>query len=286
MAFVQSNVAYLWSTVVLPRLGCAYVWGGSFSGSDVSVGTDCTGAASAEVSALMRGPDMIWERQFWTGTFAGIGPGATGPFGGVEDTAQWVCVADPSQVPADYVMIIAVIQDPDAENAHMIVRVGGVDIEMGGQSNNYHTSNSDPTCASVMDTNEFNQFFYIPSPGIGGGGAPPPPVGGMTTYTVQPGDSFSSIATQLRVSLAALEGVNPQVPDFSLINPGEVINVPATMSVKLKSTGEPTYVGEVRVQAGAVATAVRDKRGGLVWEVHRVNRTKKLAHLDHWKPAR
>lgn len=173
-AIPASYYQYFWNTLVLPRLGNAthqpdaYVWGGSFSATDVNQGTDCSGAVSAELSALVRGPNMIYDRQFWTGSFAGANPGDTGPFADIDDTAGLICIAHPTDAPADYAMIIAVIQTgPDpalAANAHMICRVGGIDIEMGGQSDNYHDAQSDPTCASVLDTGEFNQWFYLPGP--------------------------------------------------------------------------------------------------------------------------
>lgn len=50
--------------------------------------------------------------------------------------------------------------------------------------------------------------------------------------------------------------------------------------------GRPTRAGEVRRQAGAVATAVKTE-DGLCWQVRRdrdglVRITKCLAHTDHW----
>jgi hypothetical protein len=187
-----SYYSYFWNNLVLPRLGNAthvadaYVWGGSFSPTDVNQGTDCSGAVSAELSALQNGSNMIYGRQFWTGTFAGITPGQVGPFAGINDTEGLVCIAHPTDAPADYAMIIAIIQtgpDPSlAADAHMICRVGGVDIEMGGQSDNYHSSQTDDTCASVMDTDEFNQFFFLPGPLVvdtGGVDLTQPPVPGL-----------------------------------------------------------------------------------------------------------
>lgn len=187
---VNANINYFWGTLVLPRLGNAthvadaYAWGGSFSATDVNQGTDCSGAVSAELSGLVRGSLMIYVRQFWTGTFSGVNPGDTGPFAGVQDTANLVCIAHPTDAPADAAMIIAIIQtgsDPAlADQAHMIcrvpdftkpgtdIKVTGIDIEMGGQSDNYHSSQTDHTCASVMDTGEFNQFLYLPGPTGGG----------------------------------------------------------------------------------------------------------------------
>lgn len=195
MTVSLANLTYLWNVLVLPRLGNAthvadaYAWDGSFSSTDINQGTDCSGADSAELSALMRGASMIYPRQFWTGTFAGVNPGDTGPIAGIGDTADLVCIAAPTDAPADAAMIIAIIQTgPDpalADQAHMIcrvpsltsvgtdIRVTGIDIEMGGQSNNYHSSQTDSTCASVMDTTEFDQFFYLPGP-IGGTDATSP----------------------------------------------------------------------------------------------------------------
>ena len=183
---VVASINYFWGTLVLPRLGNAhhiadsYAWGGSLSATDINQGTDCSGAVSAELSALVRGFGMIYARQFWTGTFAGVNPGDTGPIAGISDTADLVCIAAPTDAPADAAMIIAIIQtgpDPNlAADAHMIcrvpdftqpgtdIKVTGIDIEMGGQSNNYHSSQTDKTCASVMDTTEFNQFLFLPGP--------------------------------------------------------------------------------------------------------------------------
>jgi hypothetical protein len=186
MTIPLANLQYLWNVVVLPRLGNAthmadaYAWGASFSATNINQGTDCTGASSTELSALMRGTGCLYPRQFWTGSFAGVNPGDTGPIAGISDTTDLVCIAAPGDAPADAAMIIAVIQtgpDPNlADQAHMIVRVPslesvgtdirvtGIDIEMGGQSDNYHSSQTDNTCASVMDTNEFNQWFVLPGP--------------------------------------------------------------------------------------------------------------------------
>lgn len=174
-----ANVEFMWNSVVLPRLGVAkYVFGGSFS-SNPSDGTDCSGAVSAALGALVNGPSLTWARQFWTGTFAGAQPGQVGPFGGVPETAQLVCIAHPADAPPDAAMIIAVYQHPDPSQAHMICRVQGVDIEMGGNEflpsgieQDYHCNPPDPNCNSVMDTSTFNQWFYLPTIDPA---TPPPP---------------------------------------------------------------------------------------------------------------
>lgn len=175
-----SNVSYLWNNVVLPRLGVApYAWGGSFTPGSDTVGTDCSGAVSAELGALVNGPGMPWPRQFYTGTFAGVTPGQTGPFGGVPETAQLVCIASPGDAPADAAMIIAIRQEADPTDAHMICQVQGVTIEMGGNEIapdgdelDYHTNLTNPNCNSIFDTSEFNQWFYLP--GLDPATPPPP----------------------------------------------------------------------------------------------------------------
>lgn len=55
---------------------------------------------------------------------------------------------------------------------------------------------------------------------------PPAPPITVRTYQVQPGDSLSAIADKFGISLAALEAANPQIPDFNLIYPGQVITIP------------------------------------------------------------
>ncbi|BCP41416.1 hypothetical protein MINTMi27_15090 [Mycobacterium intracellulare] len=176
-----ANVEYMWNSVVIPRLGVAsYVFGGSFSANSPSTGTDCSGAVSAALGALVNGPSMVWPRQFWTGTFAGAQPGQVGPFGNVPETSQLVCIAKPTDAPPDAAMIIAVYQNSDPSQAHMICRVQGVDIEMGGNEflpngieQDYHCNPPDTNCNSVLDTSLFNQWFYLP--GLDPA-TPPPPV--------------------------------------------------------------------------------------------------------------
>jgi hypothetical protein len=56
----------------------------------------------------------------------------------------------------------------------------------------------------------------------------------------------------------------------------------------MKDDGSPDTYGEVRSQAGATATTVKDESGQLVWAVRRardghVFYTAKLAHATHWK---
>ena len=48
----------------------------------------------------------------------------------------------------------------------------------------------------------------------------------LVTVLVQPGDTLSGIAASHGVSLAAIEGANPQISDFNVIYPGESVHLP------------------------------------------------------------
>ena len=46
------------------------------------------------------------------------------------------------------------------------------------------------------------------------------------THTVVPGDSMWKIATKYEVGLSELKSENPQIKDYTLIYPGQKINIP------------------------------------------------------------
>ncbi len=54
----------------------------------------------------------------------------------------------------------------------------------------------------------------------------PPPVHAGGTYTVKEGDNLSTIAAHHGCTLAELEHVNPQIHNYDLIFPGQVIHLP------------------------------------------------------------
>ncbi len=146
-----ANVRFMWDTVINPRIGTDYNWGGSFDPGNDHIGTDCSGAVSAVIEALINGAGMRWERQFWTGTFAGITPGGIGPYG-------LICIATPDGAPADAAAIVAIRQGPTPESSHMMVQVGGINIEDGdglvvGEG------------AADIHDRQFNQWFYLPGSG-------------------------------------------------------------------------------------------------------------------------
>jgi len=195
MTVTLANVNYMWTQVIMPRVGNVYVFGGSLSPNAVRQGTDCSGACSEANEAVLYGPQMNWVRQFWTGTFAGANPGDHGPFGGVPSTADWVCTDSPGNIPPGTVMTFAVLQLSNPSQAHMVcccldpdnvTGFGGpgvyVGIESGGSftdGNGNSTLHIGPVSTGVNDP-EFNQWFYL-NQTISGSVVVSPP---------QPGDQY------------------------------------------------------------------------------------------------
>jgi hypothetical protein len=191
MTILQSSVDYMWGTVILPRVGDVYVYGGSLSPSSVNQGTDCSGACSEGDEAMEYGPQMNWTRQFYTGTFAGANPGDRGPFAGVGLTSDWQCISSPQAAPPGAAMIVAVLQLSNPEDAHMVCAIldnnnltgyGGpgvyVGIESGGSyvdANGNSTLHVGPIATSVSDP-MFNQWFCTGPVTDDQQPTPPPPL--------------------------------------------------------------------------------------------------------------
>lgn len=81
--------------------------------------------------------------------------------------------------------------------------------------------------------------------------APMPVPAQVVTYVVQPGDTLSGIAASHGFSLAAVEAANPQLPDFGLILPGQVINLPAGAPHTTHAPSSPVVSGGA-ISIGAV----------------------------------
>ena len=172
MTITTAQVNFMWQTVIIPRVGDVYVFGGSLSPGAVNQGTDCSGACSEAAEGIEYGPQMNWQRQFYTGTFAGANPGDRGPFGGCALTSDWTCIASPQAAPPGAALIAAVLQLANPEDAHMVCAVldpdnvtgygpGYVGIESGGSftdANGNSTLHIGPEATSVGDP-EFNQWF-------------------------------------------------------------------------------------------------------------------------------
>ena len=95
------------------------------------------------------------------------------------------------------------------------------------------------------------------------------------THTVVSGDSLWKIATKYEVGLSEIKSANPQIQNFDLIYPGQVINIP-TLDSKVTSYEQEVIrlVNEIRVQNGLKALTYD-------WELSRVARYKSQDMKDN-----
>ena len=78
-----------------------------------------------------------------------------------------------------------------------------------------------------------------------------------STYTVQNGDTLSSIATLCGTTLSALEQANPQITDFSSIFTGEQVNIPSSAVIPVTgSSGTYTVISGDTLSGIAVNAGV------------------------------
>ena len=76
-------------------------------------------------------------------------------------------------------------------------------------------------------------------------------VSAATTHTVVSGDSLWKIAVKYQVGLSEIKSANPQISNYDLIYPGQVINIPTTDSSVLSYEKEVVrLVNEIRVKNG------------------------------------
>jgi LysM repeat protein len=93
----------------------------------------------------------------------------------------------------------------------------------------------------------------------------------ISSYTVQRGDTMSGIAARLGMSLGALEAANPQISNFNLIYPGQVLNV---------SGGSGTApVAHPPSSGGTNAADIARKYLG--WTEYKLQPSGEL-HMDQW----
>jgi LysM repeat protein len=96
--------------------------------------------------------------------------------------------------------------------------------------------NANPTITN-QNTIVVGQVIFVPS---SSGGTGIPSTGGGLTYTVQKGDTLSSIASKHQVSLSALLSANPQITNMNQIVAGQVIALPGSSSIPSTGGGTPT----------------------------------------------
>ena len=95
------------------------------------------------------------------------------------------------------------------------------------------------------------------------------------THTVVSGDSLWKIATKYEVGLSEIKSANPQIQNFDLIYPGQVINIP-TLDSKVTSYEQEVIrlVNEIRAENGLPALTYN-------WELSRVARYKSQDMKDN-----
>ena len=77
---------------------------------------------------------------------------------------------------------------------------------------------------------------------------------GGSTYVVQWGDTLGDIAIRYGVSLSDILAVNPQIWNASLIFPGQVINLPALVSVPPSTYYPSTYYPSTYYPSSSVSS--------------------------------
>jgi uncharacterized YkwD family protein/spore coat assembly protein SafA len=95
------------------------------------------------------------------------------------------------------------------------------------------------------------------------------------THTVVSGDSMWRIATKYEVGLSEIKSANPQIKNYDLIYPGQIINIPtADSSVTGYEQEVIRLVNEIRTQNGLKALTYD-------WELSRVARIKSQDMKDN-----
>lgn len=92
--------------------------------------------------------------------------------------------------------------------------------------------------------------------------------GSNVTHTVVSGDSLWKIAVRYEVGLSEIKSANPQIQNYDLIYPGQIINIPSVdASVTAYEQEVIRLVNEIRVQKGLNPLTYD-------WELSRVARYK------------
>ena len=100
-------------------------------------------------------------------------------------------------------------------------------------------------------------------------------VSAAESYTVRSGDSLWKIAVKYEIGLSEIKSANPQIANFDLIYPGQVINIPTMDSSVLSYEREVIrLVNEIRAENG-LSTLAYD------WELSRVARYKSQDMKDN-----
>lgn len=232
---LQSSVNWVIAQAKV-RLGDDYVYGGVYSPEDLSQGADCSGVVGWVLEALVNTPaSMSWAHvvstESWPydySTNSPATPGTVGPYG-------TICVGSLADIPANAALTIDIMHGGGGEDSHTNCVVplprsapfDGVYVESNGD----YGSCTNGTGAYAPDASLWTDHWYLPGPwviDVSPDDDPPivPPAPAANTYTVQDGDSLSSIAAQFNVTVEELVAANPSVTDPNLIFPGQDLFIP------------------------------------------------------------
>ena len=96
-----------------------------------------------------------------------------------------------------------------------------------------------------------------------------------STYTVVSGDSLWRIAVKYQIGLSEIKNANPQIKNFDLIYPGQIINIPVA------DTAATSYEQEVIRLVNEIRTKNGLKALSYDWELGRVARYKSQDMKDN-----
>lgn len=154
MAASRTNVDFA-KRIGLERVGNPYVYGGTWSAGDKTVGTDCSGICAHLLDAVTNGPAMRWSRMgLSTEAWRPVAVGDVGPMG-------TICVASPKDFPSDAAVKLAIHHGPGGGvNSHMWCEVDGVRFESNGTDGCVTGTRA----RDVNDTSYAHDWHYLPGP--------------------------------------------------------------------------------------------------------------------------
>jgi len=112
------------------------------------------------------------------------------------------------------------------------------------------------TMPAVTDTNAVYQTPTTTQPEVATTQPITPPEAGLTEYTVQKGDTFSTIAPKFHISVKALQAANPTV-DPAKLQIGKKLNIPAATTTAAISTAAASGATVVDTASGTTTYTVK-----------------------------